>query len=269
MTKRILSLVLAALTLVFCLAGCNSKENKTDWARIEEKGELVIGMTYYQPMNYKNENGELVGFETEFAKEVCKKLGVKAKFQEIIWDSKIQELDSKNVDVLWNGMTVLPNIKEQVLFSNPYMKNSQVAVIRKADAKKYIDLKSMAGARVVAEAGSSGEAALKNVPELAKNYTPVQSQSATFTEVKSKTADISIVDAVTAAGTIGDNTSYKDLMIVKNVNFGEPEQYAVAMRKDDKVTAEKINGAIKELYDEGTIQNLAEKYGLDGRVIAQ
>ena len=127
----------------------------------------------------------------------------------------------------------------------------------------------MDGAKVVAEAGSSGEAALKKVPELAKNFTPVEAQATTFTEVKSKTADISIVDAVTAAGTIGEGTSYNDLMIVPNVNLGDPEEYAVGIKKGNDELAEKINVAIKELYDDGTLDELAAKYGLDGRVIAQ
>ena len=262
MKKRIVALALAVLTLMAVLAGCSTKEKKNE-------NELVIGMTYYQPMNYKDENGKLVGFETEFAQAVCEELGMTPVFKEITWSNKIIELDASNVDVLWNGMTALPELRNQILFSNTYMKNSQIAVIRKEDAKKYTDLKSMEGARVVAEAGSSGEAAIKNVPELKKSFTPVEAQATTFTEVKSKTADISIVDAVTAAGTIGEGTSYSDLMIVPGINLGDPEEYAVGIKKGNDELAEKINAAIKKLYDEGKIQELAKKYGLDGRVIAQ
>ena len=257
MKKRIVALVLAVLTLVLALgfAGCK-KNDKTDWDYIADKGELVIGITYFRPMNYM-ENGELVGFETEFAKAVCEKLGVTAKFQEIDWDSKVTELNSKTIDCIWNGMTATDELKNQINFSSAYMNNSQVAVIRKADAAKYKDLASMSGAKVVAEAG------------LSKSYLPVKDQGTSLMEVKSKTADIAIIDAVTAAGSIGEGTDYDDLMIVDVISSADSEVYAVGIRKSDTELTAKINAAIKELYDDGTLAKLAEKYNLSGRVIAQ
>ena len=241
MKKRIVALVLAVLTLVLALgfAGCK-KNDKTDWDYIADKGELVIGITYFRPMNYM-ENGELVGFETEFAKAVCEKLGV----------------------------TATDELKNQINFSSAYMNNSQVAVIRKADAAKYKDLASMSGAKVVAEAGSAGEIAVKADAGLSKSYLPVKDQGTSLMEVKSKTADIAIIDAVTAAGSIGEGTDYDDLMIVDVISSADSEVYAVGIRKSDTELTAKINAAIKELYDDGTLAKLAEKYNLSGRVIAQ
>ena len=261
MKKRIVALVLAVLTLVLALgfAGCK-KNDKTDWDYIADKGELVIGITYFRPMNYM-ENGELVGFETE--------LGVTAKFQEIDWDSKVTELNSKTIDCIWNGMTATDELKNQINFSSAYMNNSQVAVIRKADAAKYKDLASMSGAKVVAEAGSAGEIAVKADAGLSKSYLPVKDQGTSLMEVKSKTADIAIIDAVTAAGSIGEGTDYDDLMIVDVISDADSEVYAVGIRQGDTELTAKINAAIKELYDDGTLAKLAEKYNLSGRVIAQ
>ena len=241
MKKRIVALVLAVLTLVLALgfAGCK-KNDKTDWDYIADKGELVIGITYFRPMNYM-ENGELVGFETEFAKAVCEKLVV----------------------------TATDELKNQINFSSAYMNNSQVAVIRKADAAKYKDLASMSGAKVVAEAGSAGEIAVKADAGLSKSYLPVKDQGTSLMEVKSKTADIAIIDAVTAAGSIGEGTDYDDLMIVDVISSADSEVYAVGIRKSDTELTAKINAAIKELYDDGTLAKLAEKYNLSGRVIAQ
>lgn len=269
MKKRIIALVLAVLTLTlaFGFAGCK-KTDKADWDYVAENGELKIGITYFRPMNYM-ENGELVGFETEFAKAVCEKLGVTAKFVEIDWDSKVTELNSKTIDCIWNGMTASDDLKDQMNFSSAYMKNSQVAVIRKADADKYKDLASMSGARVVAEAGSAGEKAVKANAGLSKSYLPVKDQGTSLIEVKSKTADIAVLDAVTAASSIGEGTDYDDLMIVDVISGADSEVYAVGIRKgEDELTA-KINAAIKELYDDGTLNKLAEKYNLSGRIIAQ
>lgn len=108
------------------------KAEESDWEYIKNKGELVVGITLFAPMNYNDENGELIGFETEFAKAVCEKLGVKVKFQVISWKAKETELASKNIDCIWNGMTITPEREENMQISIPYMENKQ-AVVVKAD----------------------------------------------------------------------------------------------------------------------------------------
>ena len=241
----------------------------SDLDYIKEKGKMVIGYTVYEPMNYTDADGNFTGFDTELATAVCEKLGVEPEFVEINWDTKVVELDAKSIDCIWNGMTATDELKNQINFSSAYMNNSQVAVIRKADAAKYKDLASMSGAKVVAEAGSAGEIAVKADAGLSKSYLPVKDQGTSLMEVKSKTADIAIIDAVTAAGSIGEGTDYDDLMIVDVISSADSEVYAVGIRKSDTELTAKINAAIKELYDDGTLAKLAEKYNLSGRVIAQ
>ena len=238
-------------------------------AYLPNKGKMTIGYTVYEPMNYTDESGTFTGFDTELATAVCEKLGVEPEFVEINWDTKVVELDAKSIDCIWNGMTATDELKNQINFSNAYMNNSQVAVIRKADAAKYKDLASMSGAKVVAEAGSAGEIAVKADAGLSKSYLPVKDQGTSLMEVKSKNADIAIIDAVTAAGSIGEGTDYDDLMIVDVISSADSEVYAVGIRKSDTELTAKINAAIKELYDDGTLAKLAEKYNLSGRVIAQ
>ena len=106
-------------------------ETDSDWEYIKNKGELVIGITYFAPMNYENDKGELVGFETEFAKAVCEILGVKAKFQEINWSAKETELAAKNIDCIWNGMTITDERAENMSITIPYMQNKQVMIVKK------------------------------------------------------------------------------------------------------------------------------------------
>lgn len=105
---------------------------ESDWEYIKNKGTLVVGITLFAPMNYNDENGELIGFETEFAKAVAAKLGLEVKFQVIDWNSKETELASKNIDCIWNGMTITPERAENMQVSIPYMQNKQ-AVVVKAD----------------------------------------------------------------------------------------------------------------------------------------
>lgn len=105
-------------------------ETDSDYQYIMDKGELIIGITLFSPMNYYNDDNKLVGFETEFAEAVCEKLGVKATFQVISWKAKETELAAKNIDCIWNGMTIDDERKENMSISIPYMQNKQVKVVK-------------------------------------------------------------------------------------------------------------------------------------------
>lgn len=259
----ILALTLAlCLTIAFGLAACN---NKKDWDYIESKGEMVIGYTVFNPMNY-SEDGELIGFDTELAKAVCDELGVKAKFQVIDWDTKFVELNSKNIDCIWNGFTVNEERKESTDFSAAYLLNKQVAVVKADKVDTYTTIASMGGARIVAEAGSAGEDVAKASDALKVNYTAIGAQTAALLEVKAGRSDIAIVDSVMAEGTLADGGDYSDLAIVEGVVFIE-EEYAIGFRKGSAVTLEKVNAALAKLYANGTIAALAQKYNLTESLI--
>ena len=115
----------------------------SDLAYIQEKGNMIIGYTVYEPMNYTDENGEFTGFDTELATLVCEKLGVEPVFQEIDWNTKEVELNGKTIDCIWNGMTLDADREANMACTKPYVKNAQV-VVMKADAE-YTDTSSLIG----------------------------------------------------------------------------------------------------------------------------
>lgn len=233
-----------------------------DWQYIADKGNFVAGITLFEPMNYYDENGELTGFETEFTKAVCEKLGVEAKFQEIEWDKKEIELNAKTIDAIWNGLTVTEECKENMGFSKSYVRNKQVVVIKADNKDKYTDEASMAGASCAAESGSAGQTAIETRPVLSQNeFVGASAQKDVLLEVKAGTVELGVLDYVMAKASIGEGTDYSDLMIVEGVELA-PEEYAIGMRKGDTETIEKVNGAIDELVADGTLKALAEKYGL-------
>ena len=104
-----------------------------DIAYIQEKGVLVVGITDFAPMDYKDEAGEWIGFDADMAKLVAEKLGVEIQFVEIDWDNKIMELDSKNIDVVWNGMTLTAEVTAAMNCTNAYCNNAQVVVLPAAE----------------------------------------------------------------------------------------------------------------------------------------
>lgn len=242
------------------------KEEIDDLAYITEKGKLIVGITIYSPMNYYTEEGELTGFDTEFTKAVCEKLGVEPEFVEINWDTKEIELKAKNIDCIWNGLTVTEERKENMDFSDCYLNNKQVVVIRKEDADKYTSIESLAKASFVAEISSAGETAITdNEAFKDADYTAVTKQTDALLEVNAKTADAAVLDYSLAMAMVGDDTDYKDLMIVDGIVLVD-EQYAIGFRLGSTATA-KVNEAIAELVADGTMKAIAEKYGLEGQLV--
>lgn len=276
--KKIIAILLAALTVAFSFAACSNSNNKptegttassdSDLAYVQEKGSLIIGITYFEPMDYIDENGELTGFEVEFGKAVCEKLGVTPEFQEISWDAKETELSAKNIDCIWNGLTITDERKETMSISNPYMNNKQV-IICKADNKDAFSVAGgLDGKTVVAEKESAGEEAIADAQYAdffgKANYVAVESMKNAMMEVKAGTADAAVIDYVTGIGSLGEGSDYAELAIVEK-SFAD-EQYGIAFRKGSDIT-EKVNQAIKELTEDGTLQKIAEKYNLGEQLV--
>ena len=107
-----------------------ASESDSDVAYIQDKGKLVVGITEFEPMDYKDANGEWIGFDADMAKLVAEKLGVDVEFVVIDWDMKVNELDSKNIDVVWNGMTLTEGVMAAMECSNAYCNNAQVVITK-------------------------------------------------------------------------------------------------------------------------------------------
>ena len=271
--KKLLALALAVM--MACLITGIAAAEESDWDYISGKGKLVVGMTLFAPMNYY-EGDEFVGFDTELTKAVGEKLGVEIEFVEINWDSKEIELNSKNIDCIWNGMCITPERKENMSMTNAYLYNTQ-AIVAKTD--KMADLlANLEGVNVVAEQGSTGEGKLMGTIEddetvvvsakeffSKSNYTAVDSMAKALMEVKSGTADIALVDSVCALAMVGEGTDYADMSVNLDNNFGLQE-YGIAFRKGSDVT-EKVNEIIVELTKDGTVAEIAGRYGLTDALV--
>ena len=125
--KKLIAM-LTAVVMMLTMVCCAFAADQTDSDYVKEKGTLVVGITDFEPMDYKDANGEWIGFDADMAKIVAEKLGVECQFIEIDWDNKIMELDSKNIDVVWNGMTLTNEVMGAMDCTNPYFNNAQVVV---------------------------------------------------------------------------------------------------------------------------------------------
>ena len=274
--KKLIALLLAGCMMTTMVVGCGSKEEaaevpaateetaeaQSDLAYVKEKGTLVVGITDFAPMDYKNEDGEWIGFDADMAKFFAGELGVDVEFVEIDWDNKILELDAKSIDCVWNGMTLTDEVKAAMDCSNAYCNNAQVVVVPTEKAQEYQTVESLEGLAFAVEAGSAGEA---EVTALGLDCTPVKAQSDALMEVAAGTSDAAVIDALMAAAMVGPDTGYADLTYTVSLNS---EEYGVGFRKGSDLVAE-LNAFFVEIYADGTMQDIAATYGVDAAVVAQ
>lgn len=253
MKKWITGMALACMVLA--AGGCSSAEKK-------EENTLIVGMDdTFAPMGFKNEEGELTGFDIELAEAVSEESGLNFTFQNIDWDLKESELENGNVDLLWNGYSITEKRKEKVLFSDAYMDNSQLIITRKdTGIKEKADLK---GKSVAVQKNSSAyEALMKeaDVAEQLKGGAPVQfdTNNDCFEDLKAERSDAIVVDETLARYYLKQQKDADRYVVLKDT-FGS-EQYAIGMRKEDTALCETLNKALGKLKENGRFDELRSKW---------
>ena len=295
MKKKVLALLLAltmGLTLTACSNGGNASdkdtessaavsdstgesaqpsenaqpENESDLAHVQDKGTLVVGITNFEPMDYQDANGQWIGFDADMAKAFAASLGVEVEFSEITWDYKVFELEAKNIDCVWNGMTLNDEVKAAMSTSVPYCLNAQVLVVPADKAGEFEGLTSLEGLNVAVESGSAGEDAAE---ALGAATIPVQKQADTLLEVSAGTSDAAVIDLLMAGAMIGEGTSYSGLTYTLNLNEVqglESESYGVGFRPGSDLV-EKFNDFWAASVADGTALSTAETYGVQESVL--
>ena len=267
--KKLIALLLVmimALGMVACAsseeegANAGTKGNTADPTN-GDKPVITVGYTIYEPMNYKDESGKLVGFDTELAEAVFTALGYEVIFQEIEWSAKYTDLDSGTIDCVWNGFTANTADDDGVLrsekvdFSYNYMENRQV-IVAKTDSG-IASAADLNGKLASVESGSAGETYATSFEGVTVNGCLKQTDC--LMEVKSMAADFAVLDAQLAKAYVGKG-DYADLMILEDLS-SEVEYYAIGFKKGSALTAQ-VNAQLEALAADGTIAQLAEKYGV-------
>ena len=255
--KKTIALMLVLVLALSLFTACGGKASASDLKAIQDKGKIVVGITDYAPMDYKDENGEWTGFDAEFARLFAEELGVDCEFFVISdWGKKFLELETKQIDAVWNGMTITEEAQLNASVSDPYVINAQVLVMKADVVANYPDAASIVDLAVAVENGSAGQSAAEEAG--VKNIIPVQDQGAALMEVAAGTSDACVIDITMANAMTGEGTSYADLTYGISLTS---EEYGVAFRKESDVTA-KFNEFMDKLAADGTLQALADKYSL-------
>ncbi len=243
-----------------------SADADVSWQTIEDKGSFVLGFdSGFAPMGYKDESGDYVGFDIDLANEVASRLGLTIVFQPINWDLKEMELKNGNIDMIWNGLTITDERKENMLFSDPYMNNQQIIVVA-ADSgiKTKADL---AGKTVAAQIDSSAMEAIEADPDVMNSFGElIESPDyvEALMELKNGSVDAVVVDEMTGRYyVLADNP---DAYLVLEDTFGD-EQYGIGFRLEDKSFRDKIQEALNAIIADGTAAEISQKWFGDNVVI--
>ncbi|MBP5289247.1 MAG: transporter substrate-binding domain-containing protein [Clostridia bacterium] len=273
--KKYLALLLAAL-MIFALVSCGAEKapaatgaapaetgaapagEQTDSAYVTANGKLVVGITDFEPMDYQDDNGEWIGFDADLAAAFAKSLGVEVEFVEIEWDNKIMELNGKNIDCVWNGMTLTDEVKAAMETSKAYLNNAQIVVTTEENAEK---AKTVDGCKELKFAVENGSAGMDMAEENGFEYTAVLSQADALMEVAAGTSDAAVIDSLMAGAMIGEGTSYENLVTAVKLNS---EEYGVGFRTGSDLAAklDEFLAANTEL-----VNKLAKTYGVQEALI--
>ena len=248
--------------------GSGQPDDESDLAYIQGKGTLVVGMTDFAPMDYRDASGNWIGFDADMASAFAESLGVKAEFQEITWDYKVMELDAKSIDCVWNGMTLNDEVKAAMDTGNAYCLNAQVLVVPADKAADYENLTSLEGLSVAVESGSAGEDAAE---ALGASTTAVAKQADALMEVSAGTADAAVIDLLMAGAMIGEGTNYANLTYTVNLNTAqglESEEYGVGFRKGSDLV-EAWNSFWASAIADGSVLETGTTYGVQESLILE
>jgi polar amino acid transport system substrate-binding protein len=253
--KKLLSMMFVTL-FTFVLIGCQNDMVNT-WEDIEERGYFIVGLDdTFAPMGFRDNDGELVGFDVDLAKEVSQRLGVEVRFQPIDWDAKVLELNGGSIDMIWNGLTITDARKEEMLFSNPYIANTQMIMVK---AGSDIDVMSdLAGKRVGVQVSSAAEeAVLAN--ELSDDFSELlkyDTYNLALLELENGTIDAVVVDEIMGRYIISQNPGVYQ---AATDNFGE-EEYGVGFRLESSDIRDTINDVLAEMIEDGTAGEISIRW---------
>lgn len=253
--KKFLATISLLFAMIFGLSAFGAcKGDKSDLQAVKDAGKLVVGVTVYPPMDYiDEETSEWTGFDAELAQEFAKELGVNCQIVIITWANKVAELNSNQIDLVWNGMTASDELGQQIDFSVSYAKNAQVAVV-KTDST-IATKEEIKNAEIAVEQGSAGATVAEEIGATSVNKLTAQVDA--LNDVKAGESDVAIIDITMAQSIVGKG-EYANLKIVEGVSYGD-EIFAVGLRQGSDLK-EKLDAFLKAKYTDGTLTALAAKY---------
>ena len=253
--KKIL-LVLSVVLIVF-LAACGEKEETDSLQKVLDQGYITLGLDdTFAPLGFRDEDGEVVGFDIDLAKAVALELGVELRIQPIEWDSKVLELNSGNIDMIWNGLTITDERLLTINFSEPYLNNRQIVLVR--TGFELLDVEDLSGLAVGVQIDSSGQSALEanSVFSSIGEYVKFNTFTEALLDLESSRIDVIVIDEIMARYIVSQNT-YS--VSVTEVSLGD-EEYGVGFRLGEDTLRLRVDEILNQLSADGETATISVKW---------
>lgn len=248
--KKIFKLLLLTLT-VFSISF--SKDNALQ--TIQNKGEIIIGLDdTFAPMGFRDEKGNIIGFDIDLANEIAKRMGVKAIFKPCEWDGIIFDLRSKKIDLIWNGLTITPQREQQIAFSTPYFDDDQIVIVKDSQIKSFENLK---GKNIGVQLGSASYFAFENsnLSKITGNINKYSTNVEALLDLEAGRTDAVIVDAVVGKYYVAKKDGFTILNEVL-----DKQQMGIGMRKQDLTLKNKIDQTLSDMKADGSFNEIYQKW---------
>ena len=254
--KKIFLLLLA----IFLVSGCGGEKKSENVSTARYNRMLTVGIDEFAPMGFTNASGEIVGFDVDLAKEAAKRMGVTLEFRIIDWNSKEAELQSRRIDMIWNGFDIMPELQNSVIYSKPYMDNRQIILVKKGNPQNIHSVGDLAGKIVATQAGSNseifidGDDALRNSFAQFKTYNNIGKG---FAGLRDGEYDALIIDEIAARYETSQNPGSFEIV---EAMVGSATEFGVGFRKGNTELRDRVQKVFDDMISDGTAKKISEQW---------
>lgn len=253
--------VFLLLLIIFVISGCGGEQDPKNSSSPKYERKLVVGIDdEYAPMGFRNEKGELIGFDIDLAKEAAKRMGVQFEFLPIDWNNKENELDSGRIDLIWNGLDITPERQERILYSKPYMDNRQILLVKKDNDQGIRSEADLAGKVVGTQDGSNSADYIHQNEKLKnsfKEFKTYRNFRDAFNDLESGAVDVLIVDELAGRFEMSKVPSKFDPI---ETTIGPVTEIGIGFRKGDTELRDKVQSAFDSMIRDGTARRISEQW---------
>ena len=252
---------LPLMMAILFLTGCGSDNNSSKVISEEYNKTYVIGLDdHYAPMGFRDENNEIVGFDIDLAKEAAKRMGAKFEFKPIDWDKKREELESGNVDIIWNGTDITEERKEYMIFTKPYMDNRQIILVKRGAIERIRTVGDLEGKIVGTQAGSSSENYISDTPNLKEGLAELKTYrnfKDALEDLDSGNVDALVIDEIVARYEI---SKIPPKFYIVEVTVGPVTEIGIGFRKGDVELRDRVQEVFDKMIADGTAKKISEQW---------
>jgi len=256
--KKIFSLLLVILMVSGCGGG---KETKNNTESVKHKRILIVGIDdKFAPMGFRNEAGEIVGFDVDLAKEAARRMGVEIEFCPIEWNNKEYEITSGNIDMIWNGCDITEEYKKYMIFSKPYMENRQILLVKSGNRQNIVSEHDLADKKVGTQSGSNSEAYINKNQKLKDNLSAFKTYpniKEAFDALNGGEIDVLIVDEIAGRYEISKHPGTFEII---EVTLGPITQFGIAFPKGNTALRDKVQTVFDQMIKDGTAKKISEEW---------